>query len=179
MPCWSLAPVQFSASRCRKNRRSFGKHQFVFVDHAPTCASLRWLLERLRPADKLWNQTPRAYRSMFKVLCAELHVTHARLTPASLRAGGASHLHMIGLEVSRLKFRGRWCSERSLGHYLQVALARQVQLSLPDPAQCALRTLLAQGRRFVFSVSGSDCVVPQGPIPALLHQYGQVAGFLG
>ena len=161
-----------------KNRRTFGKHQFVYIDHVPTCDGLRWLTARLADADTLWGGTARDFRAVFKQLCTELQVGHVRLAPASLRAGGASHLHLTGLEVSRLKFRGRWGSERSLGHYLQIALARQVQVSMTLPAQRALRTLLCQGQRFLFSVSGSEDP-PASPAPALLQRYGQLAGQVG
>ena len=161
-----------------KNRRTFGRHQFVYIDHAPTCTSLRWLCGRLSEKEKLWGCSARSFRTVFKQLCSELQVGHVRLSPASLRAGGASHLHLTGLEVSRLKFRGRWSSEKSLGHYLQVALARQVQLSMPALSQRAVRTLLNRGQRYLFSVSGSEDS-PELSLPALLHRYGQLAGQVG
>lgn len=67
---------------------------------------------------------------MFHSACRDLRIADLKLSPASLRAGGATRLLDDRHEVSRIRFQGRWTNLRSLEHYLQVARAQQITLSL-------------------------------------------------
>lgn len=67
---------------------------------------------------------------MFKQICRRLEIDSLKLSPASLRAGGATWLLDQKVEVSRIRFLGRWSNLRSLEHYLQVARAQQIAIQL-------------------------------------------------
>ena len=47
-------------------------------------------------------------------------------------------------EVSRIRFLGRWSNLRSREHYLQVARALQIAISLPHSATAQLKTKLCK-----------------------------------
>ena len=79
---------------------------------------------------------------MFKTVCEKIMVQNMKLSPASLRAGGATWMLDEGYEVSRIRFQGRWTNLRSLEHYLQVARAQQLSLTIPDHVALQLRKLL-------------------------------------
>ena len=175
---WIFAPVGVVVRiEAPKNRRHMSRHQFVLVEHAPCCHALQSILPHLRPQDQLWPWGPRRFRAMFRQVSQTLGVEAQGFSPASLRAGGASHLHVMGMEISRLKFRGRWASERTLGHYVQLALSRQVQLTLSPAAKRRITTLLRHGSDFLFSSFGSSAsrASPRICLPALLSAYGSLA----
>ncbi len=77
-----------------------------------------------------------------------LGLSSLRLTPSSLRAGGATYLFAQGLELGRLKFRGRWASLTTLEHYVQEASASLVLLSLPPDQVCRLEAIARAGSKF-------------------------------
>ena len=47
-----------------------------------------------------------------------------------------------GLEINRIRFLGRWAHLRSLEHYIQVARAQQISLSLPSSVALKLKSFL-------------------------------------
>jgi hypothetical protein len=47
-------------------------------------------------------------------------------TISSFRAGGATHYATTGVDIHRLKFWGRWASEKSLTSYIQEACAHTI-----------------------------------------------------
>ena len=92
---------------------------------------LAWLVGRLHsPEDALWKSGPNKYQSMFRILSAKLNLESLKLSPASLRAGGATFLIDQGVEGNRIRFIGRWANRRSLEHYIQVARVQQISLSI-------------------------------------------------
>ena len=54
----------------------------------------------------------------------------AGFTPASLRAGGATHLLETGVPISNIRFAGCWASEKAMSVYLQEAEAASTLLSM-------------------------------------------------
>ena len=130
---------------CPKNRRSMGPEQFVVLTHRCACMWLTYFAGLCRPHECLWLASAQEFRSRFHSVCRCLGLLHCRLTPASLRAGGASYFYLSGMPISSLKFMGRWTSEATLAHYIQFATAQQVLLRLSDRTSRKLRLLLLQG----------------------------------
>ena len=123
-----------------KNRRQFGESQFVLVKNSNTVA---WLTKVLvvGATEPIWFSGVRAFTLLFKQSIKELGVEDCKFTPASLRPGGATMYYSAGVSVPTLRFMGRWSVERSLEHYLQVAMATQIMNKLKPSAVSRLKRL--------------------------------------
>lgn len=124
----------FAVVRIRKpkNARQMGQQQFAEVRHPDAINWLVWLVEKREAASSLlWKGNHTKFRIMFRHMTQRLGLESLRLSPASLRAGGATWMLDERIEVSRIRFSGRWANLRSLEHYLQVARAQQIAISLP------------------------------------------------
>lgn len=108
-----------------KNRRQFGTHQFVLLKHPNAINSLATIVEEGKTTT-LWPLTAREFGNHFKMIMQELGVSSMKLTPASLRAGGATMFYNRGIAIGTLRFMGRWTVEKSLEHYLQLAMSTQI-----------------------------------------------------
>lgn len=71
----------------------------------------------------------------------ELGVKACNFTPASLRPGGATMYFSRGVQISTLRFMGRWTAEKSLEHYIQLAMATQIMNKLDETAVSRLQKL--------------------------------------
>ena len=123
-----------------KNRRSMGKHQVSHVLCTRCSCWLRWLTTGVHHDVKNFPGTTATFRRLFSQVCTELNVGHLGLSPASLRAGGATHLFLSGWETSRIRIFGRWEALESLDHYIQVAASA---LTLINATPCVLKELQA------------------------------------
>ena len=112
-------------------------HQHVHIDDkifVPFMDALR----RLPLGDcqgKLLPYGAWGFRQRWDVVLDELGLTrgHAHgLVPASLRAGGTTHLFLTTQDISLVKRRGRWVSDRTLEHYLQEMGAASLLASVAD-----------------------------------------------
>jgi hypothetical protein len=128
-----------------KNRRAMGFCQFAVVRSKSATDWLSWLVKDLGRDDFLWSGSPQLFRRLFKQLTNSLQLQTLELVPASLRAGGATYCFLQGVEVSRLRFWGRWSSEKSLEHYVQEAMAAQLSMTLGDDAAQLIHDLLTAG----------------------------------
>lgn len=149
-----------------KNARQMGIQQYVEIRHPDAANWLAWLKSERQPEAALWNSTPHRFRSMFKSVCRSLNIESLRLSPASLRAGGATWLVDQGIEVSRVRFLGRWAHMRSLEHYIQVARAQQITLSIAPTIALQLKKFLM---RFHFLVHLPAFLADQVPEENLLR----------
>ena len=149
-----------------KNARQMGIQQYVEIRHPDAANWLAWLKSERQPEAALWNSTPHRFRSMFKSVCRSLNIESLRLSPASLRAGGATWLVDQGIEVSRVRFLGRWAHMRSLEHYLQIARAQQITLSIAPTIALQLKKFLM---RFHFLVHLPAFLADQVPEENLLR----------
>ena len=123
-----------------KNRRQFGENQFVLVKHTNTIA---WLARVHEPNSNkaLWRWSSRVFSQKFATLMDELGVKACNFTPASLRPGGATMYFSQGVQISTLRFMGRWTAEKSLEHYIQLAMATQIMNKLDETAVSRLQKL--------------------------------------
>lgn len=127
-----------------KNSRQMGRQQFAEIHHPDAVNWLAWWVTGLKSSSPLWPSSPARFRVMFKQLCARLGLEGLKLSPASLRAGGATWMLDEKVEVSRIRFQGRWSNLRSLEHYLQVARAQQITLSLSPLIILRIKNLISQ-----------------------------------
>jgi hypothetical protein len=69
-------------------------------------------------------------------------------TPGGLRAGGTTHLFILGTEVARLRILGRWKVMATLDHYVQEAAATLALIRVDPDALKKLTRLKSAGVRF-------------------------------
>ena len=114
-----------------KNRRQFGAEQFVVLRNPNT---ISWLKEFVVEGSSamLWEWHDSQFAKLFKQTCAELKIS--RLHP-----GGATMLYGQGTPISTLRFMGRWTVERSLEHYIQLAMSTQIMNKLLPEAVSRLK----------------------------------------
>lgn len=163
---WSLGG-DFAVVRVArpKNSRQMGSQQYVEIRHPDAVNWLSWLKNVRNNDAALWNSTPNKFRVMFRRVCKDLKLHSLHLSPASLRAGGATWLVDEGVEISRVRFLGRWSHLRSLEHYIQVARAQQITLSLSSVIALQLKEFLA---RFHFLVHLPAFLAERVPAESLL-----------
>lgn len=126
-----------------KNARQMGAQQLTEIRRPDTVNWLVWLVTTRKRVDaRLWPSGAAAFRSMFRSVCQRLELDRLRLSPASLRAGGATCFLDQKMEVPRIRFLGRWSNLRSLERYLQVARAQQIAISLSPRITNRLKNLL-------------------------------------
>ena len=89
----------------------------------------------------IWRYKPALFGRLFKGLCKELGITSCHFTPASLRPGGATMYYGRGIPISTLRFMGRWTVEKSLEHYIQLAMSTQIMNKLDSSVVCRLKKL--------------------------------------
>lgn len=123
-----------------KNRRQFGAEQFVLLRNPCTIERLRAVI--ITGLDvPVWKEKPTVFSQLFKELCKELRITECKFTPASLRPGGATMYFGRGIPISSLRFMGRWTVEKSLEHYIQLAMSTQIMNKLSPAVICRLKKL--------------------------------------
>lgn len=137
------APFAVLRIQRAKNARQMGPQQFAEVRHPDAINWLVWLVEkRENPSALLWKGNPTKFRLMFRHLTQKLRIESLGLSPASLRAGGATWMLDEKVEVSRIRFSGRWANLGSLEHYLQVARAQQISVTLSSDVTELLKLTL-------------------------------------
>ncbi len=132
-----------------KNRRIFGRIQIALLDEGIGLRWLTWLTRGMNPGTRLFHGGTAKFRRLFAVATRALGVESLKLNPASLRAGGATHLFVSGAyDIGRIQYRGRWGSLSTLQHYLQEASASLVLLRLSDSVVEQLLALQENGSVF-------------------------------
>ena len=129
-----------------KNYRQLGHSQFSVIRQPDTCNWLSWLVHQVKVADdKLWFDSPAEFRKIFKTQCNRLLGKGHLFSPASLRAGGATFLFDMNVDVNRLRLLGRWTHVQSLEHYIQLAKSQQLVLNIKQRAVQRITKLLQSG----------------------------------
>ena len=123
-----------------KNRRQFGDSQFVLLKNRN---AISWLakIHKENSEGYIWTKSPKIFGDWFRQLMRELKLSGCKFTPASLRPGGATMYYSAGVSISTLRFMGRWSVERSLEHYIQLAMAAQIMNKLHPSAINRLKKL--------------------------------------
>jgi hypothetical protein len=129
-----------------KTRHHHGRVQFATLRDTATVAWLRWLISELPRAARLWPSDSGRFRSVFNGVAVRACVQHLKLTPASLRAGGATALVLQGVDMGRIMFLGRWMSEKTLSSYIQEAGAQLAWLELSPEQRDRIRSAVLASR---------------------------------
>ena len=132
-----------------KNRRVFGRVQIASLCDSRCIAWLSWLMAGMDLDARLLPGGDGKFRSIFAQIVKDLDIQDMGLTPASLRAGGATHYLSTGiLDLGQLKFRGRWAALSTLEHYVQECTATLVMLRLADSTLDRLESLIRFSAKF-------------------------------
>jgi hypothetical protein len=131
-----------------KTRAFMGRTQFAIIKDVITIRWLQWLLVGLPPLCRIWIGTTSSFRALFRSITDELCISHLGLSPASLRAGGATALFLSGIEIARLRFMGRWKTDASLQAYIQEAVCCLVWHQLESVERSRLELLLSASLGF-------------------------------
>jgi len=137
------SPVAVLAIASPKTKRVLGagRTQFTTIRNADTVSWLAAFIEALPPTQRIWPCSRGIYNLRFGEVARSTTLKDLGVTPASLRAGGATHELVHGESMENICFHGRWTSLGSLRSYLQEAASHLVwsQLSAQAQAQCEHR----------------------------------------
>jgi len=125
-----------------KNRAAMGRAQFTTISDPGTVRWLAWYIEQVPGHCNLWPYNLQKFRELFKILVQNLGLERFNFTLGSLRPGGTTHLFILGAEVPRLQFLGRWRSQATLSSYVQEVMAQMVWIGLTRSEES--QVLLAQ-----------------------------------
>ena len=136
--------------RCPKTR-----HRGARVQHAEAVGP-GWIIDFLSEffqdlprTQALYGGSPGVYRRRWdKVLLALGIPSHLRLTPGSLRGGGAVWAHKNGTAISDLQWRMRLGHQTTLAYYLQETTAASILPSLAKASRESVQAAEALLRFF-------------------------------
>ena len=111
-----------------KNSRHMGFQQFSWCDDGATCVWMLWLHSGLIPSARLCSVSYAQFRQIFAELVKLAGLDSVGFTPGSLRAGGATLAFRVTKNMALVKFWGRWKSEASVAHYVQLATSTVVPM---------------------------------------------------
>jgi len=116
-----------------KTRAHMGRHQFATCRDPGLVRWISWFWAgREASRKRVWSSSQARYRRMFKEMFTALGFGAMGYTPASGRAGGATHRFMAGETIERLSYIGRWASISTLKAYIQEAMATLVWAVVPS-----------------------------------------------
>eukprot|EP00438_Fugacium_kawagutii_P025278 Skav207213 [mRNA] locus=scaffold1244:117168:117617:+ [translate_table: standard] len=125
-----------------KTRRRGARIQYATVESPEIIAILVKAWQLLPPDAKLYPLSPGAFRSRWNAVMKRIGIpSSAKLTPGSLRPGGAIALHKSGTSISTLLWRMRLQHQQTLAFYLQEMTAASVLPSLDEPTRQRIKVL--------------------------------------
>ena len=111
----AVATIQNPKTRSRGPRR-----QHVIISDPCLIALLQHEASSVRDVNRtIIRVSQEHFARLFKLMIGRLGIPDHWYTPASLRAGGATHEYLSNRPIAEIKFRGRWGAEKSLEHYIQ------------------------------------------------------------
>ena len=145
-----------------KTRRvpTAGRHQVVAIVDAGTSAWAQYICSSFPRGTPLWPWTRARHYEMFRSVLHRCSLKGVGITPASARAGGATHLYLTGLSLEHLAFLGRWVSVSSMRAYIQ-----------EGGYQLAWTQISAQDQKVLHNVVGACSSVLSSPPKASLDQW--------
>lgn len=110
-----------------KTRRRGASIQYATIDEPSIVPFLCSVWDELSPEDLLYGGSPGAFRSRWDAVLRHIGVERShRLTPGSLRGGGAVAAHKRGVPIADLLWKMRLQHQRTLSFYLQETTALSV-----------------------------------------------------
>jgi hypothetical protein len=125
-----------------KNRASMGRLQVRSVRDGCSVRWLQWLVQDRLPEELLWPFPTSTFGLLLQLGLQALGLKNLNISPASLRAGGATTALSTGTPLSNLQFHGGWASTKSMAAYLQEAESAAALLDISAPAAKLLHHLL-------------------------------------
>ena len=105
-----------------KTRRVF-RTQMVLVKELCVVRWMYWWSCNLSGNQLVFPMTRRNWGDRMKQALGELSLENCGYSPASFRAGGATHHYRAFQNIPQLQFQGRWKSAESLKHYIHEAMS--------------------------------------------------------
>ena len=114
-------------------RSKTGTDQGVAVTDEAVASLARSLRDRREATHRLYSGgSAQHFRAAFQQLLGDLRLTALRLTPHSMRHGGATHDHHFkGKSVEDVLQKGRWRSTASARHYIQSLPGLLAKVAVP------------------------------------------------
>ena len=135
-------PVAYLQIESPKTRRRGARMQYVTVEEPLAIELIAAVWQTLDGDDWLFPLSAGAFRSRWNAILKHLQVgPEHRLTPGSLRAGGAVALHRAGVSISELLWKMRLQHQKTLSYYLQEVTASSILPSLPLQVREAIQVL--------------------------------------
>ena len=127
-----------------KSRRRGARVQYVTVYEPDVIKFVSSVWQDLPKGSVLFPLSPGAFRSRWNAVMKRLAIpSFHRLTPGSLRAGGAVCLHKQGCSVESLLWRMRLQHLKTLSYYLQEVTASSILPSLEPTVRESIQCLQA------------------------------------
>lgn len=120
-----------------KTSRRVGGYESVVIDCPVTIVYLRRALSEMQPGESFWPYSVVLFRRVWVGILTLVGCQNMRLSPYSIRRGGASEDFARCGSLGRCMIRGRWRHLKTAKVYLQVA--RTVETTLQLPSEAALR----------------------------------------
>lgn len=140
----SEEPVAYLKIVSPKSRRRGARIQYATFAEARFIPLLEMVWSKSLLTDRccLYGGSPGAFRTRWNAMIRKLEIpTSSRLTPGSLRAGGAVWLHKKGLAIADVLWRLRLQHLKTLTFYLQEVTADSVLPSLSQDVRERIRLL--------------------------------------
>lgn len=125
-----------------KSRRAGAIVQYVTVTDREIVKFLTAVWQDWSPDASLFPGSPGSFRSRWDAILKHMGVgKEHRLTPGSVRAGGAVYLHQTGTGIFDLMWRMRLAHQKTLTHYLQEVVASSILPSLSSDTRQKIQAL--------------------------------------
>ena len=159
--CWLLKiyyePVIYLQIKLPKTRRRGAAIQYATISEPGVVHFLCTVWNSLKKDDFLYPGSAGAFRSRWDAVLKHIGVgKQHRLTPGSLRGGGAVACHKKGTPISDLLWRMRLQHQRTLSYYLQETTAMSMLPALEESVRLKVQFL-------------------RDALPLFLHQRGPAA----
>ena len=133
-----MATQTFVRITLPKMRRLAARREHVRIDDADLIRGVLKFTEGLKPQELLFLGSQLDFTAAFRKLVVKLGVPYGQgtgLTPASLRAGGATFWYHRTDSTEFVRFRGRWSNMRMLEIYIQEVAASSLLTGLDSDTQ--------------------------------------------
>eukprot|EP00971_Amphidinium_carterae_P067399 1334639-Amphidinium_carterae.1 len=147
--------------------------QSALIDDAPVVALMQRVCGNDPPTSLLLRGGLKEFYRKFEAIRVHLQVASTPFTPATLRGGGATWYIRQTQSLSLLQWKGRWTSEKSVHHYLQLNLGAVAFAALAIPVKLKIREL-AELASVVLDPERMPAVNPLGSSTALRATRGKV-----
>ncbi|OLQ14595.1 hypothetical protein AK812_SmicGene1219 [Symbiodinium microadriaticum] len=146
----SDSPGMVIVIRRPKTRRVY-KTQFVLVKDDAMMKWMRWWRDAHHKGKRLFPWERHQWANVFKAGMEALQLDGVGFSPASMRAGGATHVFREKENLAALQYLGRWSKASTLRHYLHDAFSMYTTMHFTDRA-VELQSFVVMTERVVLAL---------------------------